>query len=179
MISRRKFLRLGLAGGALASVASVTGFVFAGYTLDEEKRARLRHLSAKEYLVLRAVARRILDGVDELLAIDDADPALYVDGFLPQLDSDNQRELRGLLHLVEHGTALFGSSRAGRLRRFTSLSADEQDAVLAEWQSSNLTVRRQGFQGLRSLCFMGYYRHDRAWPALGYSGPTIPHRGPT
>jgi hypothetical protein len=84
-----------------------------------------------------------------------------------------QRELRALLQLVEHGATVF----RGAATRFTRMSPAEQDATLRDWERSSLTLRRRGFQGLRTLCFLGYWRDDRTWPLIGYTGPMLPKRG--
>lgn len=183
VISRRGFLKVGLAGGALLSGATVLGLGAIGYSAPPRVAERLVHLSHKEYLVLRACVDRIvgplpaptlpLDEYRVATTADADDPALFLDGFLRFFDAPTRRELKGLLHLIEHSTSIFGSDAGGRLRRFTGLTGEEQDQVLREWQSSSLTIRRQCFQGLRSLVFMGFYRDPRTFAALGYDGPTL------
>lgn len=183
VISRRGFLKLGLGGTALLGSATVLGIGAIGYDVERRVAERLVHFSTKEYCVLKACADRIVGPLPtatqpleqiRIASIADADdPALFVDGFLRFFDAPTRFELKGLLHLVEHSASIFGSAAAGRLRRFTGLPGDAQDQVLREWQSSSLTIRRQGFQGLRSLVFMGFYRDPRTFAALGYDGPTI------
>ena len=174
MISRRRFLKWGLGGAALATSATVLGVGFWGYTVERRIAERLRFLSEKEYCVLRAAAGRIVgvgaaDGADSGSA--EIDVARFVDGVLRHFDAATRREVRGLLHLLEHSPLALGAG--ARWSRFSSAPAAAQDALLAAWQSSNLTVLRQGFQGLRSLVFMGYYRDPRTFAMLGYDGPTV------
>jgi hypothetical protein len=172
VISRRRFLRTSLLGGALLGVAAVVGRNVSGYRLDPEIAARLRALTPKEYLVLMAAARRILapDGADAP-PVDDR-VGLFVDGYLAGLDADLRGDVRALLSLVEHGSGPFRL----RVSRFTHMRAAEQDAALADWQASRLAVRRRGFQALRTLAFLGYYRDDRTWALLGYAGPLLPRK---
>lgn len=174
VISRRRFLRAGLVGGALLGAAALVGRQLSGYHVDAATARRLRVLSVKEYLVMQAVARRVLapDG-DDAPSADTVQVALGVDTYLDRLPPYVQRDVGALLQLVEHGSALF------RLRatRFTRMAADEQDATLADWERSSLTVRRRGFQALRTLAFLGYWRDDRTWPLIGYSGPMLPRHG--
>lgn len=153
--------------------AAIVGRSLSGYHLDATTAARLRALSPKEYLVMQAVARRVLaaDG-DDAPSADAVDVAGAVDTYVAKLPSSVQREVRALLQLVEHGSSLF----RGRATRFTHLTPAEQDATLADWQHSSLVVRQRGFQALRTLAFLGYWRDDRTWPLIGYSGPMLPKR---
>jgi hypothetical protein len=173
VISRRGFLRAGLAGAVVLGGAAVIGRQLRGYVVDAATAARLRVLSPKEYLVMQSVARRVLapDAADAPSA-DAVQTALAVDAYVAKLPPAVQREVAALLQLVEHGSSLF------RLRasRFTRMSADEQDATLRDWASSSLTVRRRGFQALRTLAFLGYWRDDRTWAVIGYTGPMLPRR---
>jgi len=173
VLTRRGFLRAGLVGGVLLGGAAVVGRSLSGYHLDEATARRLRALSPKEYLVMQAVARRVLapDGGDAPSA-DAVDVAGAVDVYVAKLPPAVQRDVRALLQLVEHGSSLF----RGHVARFTHLAPAEQDAVLVDWQRSSLTVRRRGFQALRTLAFLGYWRDDRTWPLIGYSGPMLPKR---
>jgi hypothetical protein len=173
VISRRGLLRAGLAGGLLLGGAAVIGRSLGGYRLDAGKAAQLRALSPKEYLILQAVARRVC-AVDEADAptADAVDAALAADAYVAKLPLSIQEEVRALLQLVEHGSAIF----QGGTGRFTQLSPDAQDAALRGWQQSSLTLRRRGFQALRTLAFVGYWRDDRTWPLLGFSGPMLPGR---
>jgi hypothetical protein len=173
VLSRRRFLRAGLVGGALLAGAAVIGRSLSGYHLDEATARRLRALSPKEYLILQAVARRVLapDAPDAPSA-DAVDVAMGADAYLAKLPPPVVREVRALLQLVEHGSALFQL----RGTRFSRMSPAAQDATLADWQRSSLTVRRRGFQALRTLAFLGYWRDDRTWPLIGYTGPMLPRR---
>ena len=173
MLTRRGFLRAGLVGGVLLGGAAIVGRSLSGYHLDPAVANRLRALSPKEYLVMQAVARRVLapDAADAP-SPDSIDVAGAVDVYVAKLPPAVQRDVRGLLQLVEHGSSLF----RGHVARFTHLGPEEQDATLADWQRSSLTVRRRGFQALRTLAFLGYWRDDRTWPLLGYSGPMLPKR---
>ena len=166
MISRRRFLRTSLFGAAALGLAGVVGRHLSGYTLAPETAKRLRVLSPKEYLILHAVAARVLapDGTDAPSA-DLVEATLHADAYLANVPKPLVDDVRALLHLFEH--------TASATSRFTHMHAEDQDAVLAGWQRSGLALRRQGFQALRTLAFMGYYRDDRTWPLLGYSGPMV------
>jgi hypothetical protein len=62
---------------------------------------------------------------------------------------------------------------AGFARRFTELSASDQDDVLAGLEESRIDVVRAGFQAMKSLVMMGYYRDPRTFAILGYGGPLL------
>jgi D-cysteine desulfhydrase len=174
VLTRRGFLRAGIAGSVLIGGAALVGRSLQGYAIDPATAGRLRALSPKEYVVMQAVARRVVaaDAPDAPSA-DSVDVAGAVDVYVAKLPPAVQKDVRALLQLVEHGSSLF----RGGTTRFTHLSPAEQDATLADWQHSRLTVRRRGFQALRTLAFVGYWRDDRTWPLLGYSGPMLPKRG--
>jgi hypothetical protein len=171
VISRRSFLRAGIIGSALGGGAVLIGRQLTGYSLDAEVGAKLRAFSAKEFLIMQAIARRLLAaderGKQDAPSAEHVGVALFVDSYVARLPVAIANEVRTLLHLVEHGGVLF------RLRptRFTRMVEAEQDATLADWQDSRLSARRRGFQALRTLAFLGYYRDARAWPLVGYSGP--------
>lgn len=172
MISRRGLLRAGLGGTLILGGAAVIGRSFSGYRLDDGKAKQLRALSPKEYLVLQAVARRVCASDDAAApTADTVDAALAADAYVAKLPEPIQEEVRALLQLVEHGSSLAG--------RFTRLTDAQKDAALRGWQTSSLTLRRRGFQALKTLALVGYWRDDRSWPLIGYSGPMLPRREPT
>jgi hypothetical protein len=166
---RRSFLRVGVWGGALLGVSAIVGRHLSGYTLPAGIVSP-RTLSNKELLVLAAAVARLVapDGPDAPVP-DALSIAGWLDGYLAGLDAPLRRDLRGCLQLLEHGSSLF------RLRasRFTHMTPAEQDATLSDWATSTLAVRRQGFQALRALAFLGYYREDRTFALLGYPGPIL------
>jgi hypothetical protein len=167
VISRRRFLRAGIVGGVLLGGAALLGRRLTGYTIDARAAAQLRVLSPKEYSILAAAARRIVapDG-DDAPAPDAVDCALAVDRYLLRLPPPLQRDVRALLLLFEHGSSVSS--------RFTRMSPAQQDAALAAWESSSLTIKRRGFQALRTLAFLGYWRDERTWHVIGYTGPMLP-----
>ena len=59
------------------------------------------------------------------------------------------------------------------LLRFTRLSASDQDRVLTSLQAHPSELLRGGFDGVKALVFMGYYRDPRTWSLVGYDGPLL------
>lgn len=162
--TRRRFLRrLVLGGGALA-LAGLTLHQSTGYA---DPPFPLLALSGKEAAVLLAAAARILDGLPPGVA---QEAARWVDGYLARQAPEVRREVRALLHLVEHAPPLL----ARRLSRFTRLGPEEQDAYLRAFAGSQRALLRQGWGGLKSLLLMGAYGQPATWDPIGYSGP-LPH----
>lgn len=170
-MTRRRLLKLSLLSGLVLSGGLLTLRHLTGgageYDVSDHVRRRLRCLSAKEFTVLAAVARRILSGVEPPLdATGDggAGVALWVDGYLSRLHSALQSDVRALLQLLEHSPLL-----SGRPGRFSQLPAADQEQVLRDWQGSGLALRRQGLQALKSMCCLAYYQDPRSFAAIGYS----------
>lgn len=150
-----------------------------GYAVPARVRGRLIWLSTKEYCVLAAVCRRVLDGVRP--AVSDGsegasgagaagpDTTLWIDRYVAVLPAGVQDDLRGLLHLVEHLPPLLGQGWA----RFTRLDPGAQDQVLRTLAGSERALFRQGAQALKSLACLAYYQDPRSFAAISYSGPMV------
>lgn len=169
-LSRRRFLRAGIAGGVALGVGGVLAWQTSGYEVPAAIASKLEALSPKEYLIVEALARRVLrgDGPGYPTA-DEVSAARFVDGLVARLDGETRLDLKRLLHLLEHGLPL----RAGKLGRFTRLSGEAQDAVLARMEQSEIGILRGAFESLKSLCLMAYFRDARTWGAIGYDGPLV------
>ncbi len=167
LLRRRSFLKRAALGGAALGLGGLTLGQAVGYGLPDGVAPVA--LSAKEWLVLEAVARRILDGLDERAA---PDAAVYVDGWLARQAPWVRQEVRGLLHLFEASPPWFTL----RLSRFTRLDPAEQDRYLRAWQTSSSGLVRQGFLALKGLCVMGGWRRPESFALCGYDGP-LPGRG--
>jgi hypothetical protein len=173
-LSRRR--ALGAVGAALLAVSTTLAVVrTSGYSVPPERAARLRVLSRWQYVVLAAAARRIAAAdVDDgsVPTPDDVDVAGFLDGYLANLPETMRRDFLRLLAFLEH-LAPLGCKLASR---FTRLSAQEQDRVLSALERSDQGLLRGGFDGLKSLVFMGYYRDARTWKVIGYAGPFVAAR---
>jgi len=173
-MNRRQFLRRTLAGAFLLSGAVIVGRHVGGYRLDPALSAGLKILSPKEALIFLVAARRLVaaDGPDAP-PLDELSALRFVDGYLAKLSEPMRDDVKALIMLVEHGSGVF----RGSTKRFTSMSIDEQDACLRDWESSRLVVRRQGFQALKTMALLAYWRDDRTWVLLGYGGPLVKRPG--
>ncbi len=156
---RRHFLRsfslvsLAIGGG----IALVRG---GGYSLPPG--VTVGQLAPWQWAVFDAVGARIL-------APERADVGSFADGYVAGLAARDRDDLMGLLAYVEHLAPL----AAGFGPRFTQLSPEQQDRVLTSIEQHPIGLLRGGFQSLKALALMAYYRHDASFAALGYGGPVV------
>ncbi len=151
-----------------------------GYSVPAGRERTLLSFSGWQYLVVAHVARRMTApdaiGVAAGAALPSADE-LDVAGFIDQRVAAMRPKVRGdllsCIGIVEHVSPL----AKGYTRRFTNLAPEDQDAVLASLEASDSSLMRCGFEGLKALCFMGYYRDPRTWAVLGYEGPWVAAKG--
>ena len=168
MLSRRQLFRYGLGGTALLAAGGV-GLALQG-TVMREPREPLRVLDATEFSVLAAVADRIAPGDGEAFpSAWEARVPERIDELLETIHPADVAELKQLLRLLE--SALFGFVLDGRPRTFTASSAEQQDAVLRDWQGSRIGVRRTGARALQKTVLAAYYGAPETWEAVGYPGP--------
>jgi len=172
-VSRRRLFELTAAaaltlGGLAAAVRTH------GYAVPVGRR--LVATSPWQFIVLQHAARRIAapdrEGAAAIPTVptaDDLDVAGFVDGWLVRMQPGVRRDFGRFLAYVEHVAPL----REGLVTRFSRLAPPEQDRVLAATEASSSDLLRAGFDGLKSLCMMGYYRDARAWSLVGYDGPLV------
>jgi hypothetical protein len=167
---RRRFLELGaaafIAAGAAAASVRVRGY-------DVPAGRVLVGMSGWQFVVTQHAARRIAasDRVDDpsIPTPDAVDVAGFVDGWTARMNEGIRRDFGRFLAYLEH-VAPLGVALASR---FTRLAPPEQDRVLGSVEASSSTMIRAGFEGLKSLVFMGYYRDIRTWRIVGYDGPWV------
>jgi len=172
--TRRQWLKGVVALGVVSAVSGVVALVrTSGYELEPDIAKKLVVFSPDEYVVAEAIASRIVapDRPDDptIPSAREVGVALFMDGYLAGMRPSMRRDLLRMLQYVEHVAPL----AVGHARRFSALPAEAQDEVLQAVASSRVTVLRAGFDGLKSLVMMGYYRDPRTWPILDYAGPTI------
>jgi hypothetical protein len=171
-LSRRRLLAgaaavLILGGSAVAVVRT------RGYALPAGKVTLL--LSPWQFVVVQHAARRIAapdrPAAEDpnIPSADDLEVASFVDAWLSRMHPRIQRDLGRFLAYLEH----LAPVAAGYASRFTRLAPADQDRVLASVEASSSDLLRAGFEGLKSLVFMGYYRDARTWAVVGYDGPLV------
>ena len=164
-MNRRTFLKRGLAGGA---VLLLGGGALALFPTKEQGAPThaLAVLEPRSFQVLVAIARRVVPPTADGVKV-----AEGVDALLRRAPLEAQRDFNRLLGLFEN--ALPGLLFDGRVLPFTRLSPASQDAVLAHWRDSRLTLRRTGYHALRRICLAVAYADEATWPALGYVPPPV------
>jgi hypothetical protein len=164
-------LKAAIAFGALGVVGSAVAIVRSrGYEVPDAVRDELVGLDGWQYVVVQHLARRVC-AADRpgVVTPDEADVAGFVDAYVAQMPARMRRDLGRFLAVIEQ-LAPAGLRLASR---FTRLGPGEQDRVLASLESHSSDLMRGGFEGLKALLFMGYYRDPRTWSLLGYDGPRV------
>jgi hypothetical protein len=167
-IPRRKVLKAAIASGALALVGGAVAF-FRTRGYEPSPGTRLVALSAAEGAILVQVARRICAGDADAPTADDVGVVAFIDAYAAHMPAHLRRDLGRFLVYIEQLAPL----GIGIASRFTTLASVEQDAVLASLEASSSDLFRGGFESVKALVFMGYYRDPRTWKILGYDGPLL------
>jgi hypothetical protein len=165
-LSRRRFL--GLVGAAAAAGLLPTGCAPEHPAwLQPPPGTALRTLGARSYATLAAASARLVGEPGAAwIAEGRVAPAATADAWLAALPALGERLAQGLL-LLELGTWPL----LAKLRPFTALPAEAQDAVLAELAGSRLGLKRELFGGLRSLAFLTFYADPAVRALIGHPGP--------
>lgn len=166
---RRRLLKAAVAGALLLGAGAAAAVRTSGYAVPPGRK--LTWMSPWQFVVFQHAARRIAApdraGDATIPSADDLDVAGFADGWIARMPAAVRRDLGRFLAYLEH-LAPVGSGYASR---FTRLSPADQDRVLAGVEASSSDPLRAGFEGLKSLVFMGYYRDPRTWALIGYDGP--------
>jgi hypothetical protein len=170
-LGRRRFLKAGIALALLVGGSAVAVVRTRGYALPAGRS--VSGLSVWQFVVVQHAARRIAasdrPGDPSIPGPDDTDVAGFVDAWVARMHPSIRRDLGRFLGYLEH----LAPVAVGMGSRFSRLSADDQDRVLSALEASSSDLLRAGFDGLKSLVFMGYYRDPRTWSILRYDGPTV------
>ncbi|MFQ5799897.1 MAG: hypothetical protein ACE5H0_14560 [Bacteroidota bacterium] len=172
--SRRTFLRQTAFGVAALWSSALLPISCSQYKdVPQEILRRLTFLSGHEYLVVKAVAGRLIRKV--LRTDPDAheiEIALRVDKFLAAAHPELQRQFHQLL--VVFNSPIFAFLFELRFSSFLDMDPPVQDAYLRSWMTSGIQFRRTAFQALKRLCVGLFYLDDRTWESIGYRGPLVP-----
>ena len=171
MLTRRRFITAGIAGGALLGVA--WWLRRRGPTAGDPRFATLSALDAEAPVVIAAIASVLLDGAlpadaaARAVAIDEtvAGVAQAIAGLPPAA----QKELGELFTLLGLAPARIALARV--TPAWSDASPAEVGAFLERWRTSSLTLLRSAYDALHQLVFAAWYGNPRSWPAIGYGGP--------
>ena len=171
MLSRRQFLKTGLAGGVLLATA------FALHRpLDRlGKRTLVENVpfDGALRLVMPALAPVILagalpvDGAARLAAIQRATDAVAI--AVSALSASAQREVAELFALLA-----FPPTRvavAGVSLPWPEATEEDISRFLERWRNSSLDLLKSGYLALHDLTFGAWYADPQTWAGIGYPGP--------
>jgi hypothetical protein len=168
MLSRRSFLRFGVAGTLLLAAAGVarSQLRYRPARADEPLQA----LRAGDGEVLGAIAPVILAGTAAAGA-DGAAVVASVDRAVSGLPPHLQSEVRQLLALLASwpGRRLL----AGITVPWREASAAQVHSFLEQWRFSRWALQQQGYHALHDLVLAAWYARPDAWPAIAYPGPPV------
>lgn len=131
----------------------------------------LRKLSPEEAHIVFAAARALLPDVPGQPIVDGPTwetVVSRVDQWLTYLTARSQLEVRGLLQLVERGTAIDG--RWAPLTRLTPEGAEQTLGAL----SRSTRLAGVAVRGLRDLLLVACWQEDGLWASIGWPGPWVP-----
>ncbi|MEN8183493.1 MAG: twin-arginine translocation signal domain-containing protein [Myxococcota bacterium] len=164
-LDRRRFLQ---AAGALAALGLLpTGCRPLPAQLAPPQGLRLGVLTPRSYATFGAASARLVGPEGgRLIGLGGIEPARTLERWLQRLPETAPLVQQALL-LLEFGVFPL----VGKLRPFTSLGGDAQDAVLAELMSSRFAWKRAVFGGIRSFAFLTFYADPASRTLTGYPGP--------
>jgi hypothetical protein len=168
-ISRRTFLKAGVAGGAALLLARWL------YT-STGASPQLPHptLDATARTIMAAIIPVLLEGAlptgadlptaraETLVAVEQAIAGL------PPATRDELGELFSLLAFAPTRCLV-----AGIWSPWSEASTDAIEGFLARWRDSRFALLRSAYGALHQLVLAAWYAQGRAWPAIGYAGPPL------
>lgn len=172
--SRRKFLkRTTLGAVALWSSSFLPSSCSRYEEVPGTIMDQLRFFSAHEYLIMKAVAARLVHTIRT--AEPDAERisiAIQADRYLADAHPETQRQFHQLLTVFN--SPIFAFLFDLRFSSFLDMESADRDSYLHDWMTSRIPFRRSAFQALKRLCMSLYYTDDRTWESIGYGGPFVP-----
>lgn len=169
-LSRRTLLKTGLIGAALVSVGSAA--LLLSPSRAESVPGKLALFDAKEAAILAALARRLCPAAPNSPGADAIGLVSLLDKALLGADEEAVKGLKVGLAIFDN--ALTGALFGERMRPFSQLDGEAQDAMIRNWQMSSVPFRRMLIHGLSALTMSVYWGDPRSWPSTGYGGPPDP-----
>ncbi|QJR15178.1 hypothetical protein [Usitatibacter palustris] len=167
MVSRRRFLQVGLAGAAVLVTVGLLNRRSAtpahNYRVLDEPTAMLLHSLVpvilagslpKDAATHAKAVREVVEAFDR--AISALSPAV-------QTEID---QLMGLLRFAPTRIVV-----AGVASPWDGAAPEDIAAFLQRWRTSRFDLLRAGYQALTQLTQGAWYGNPLSWPAIGYLGP--------
>lgn len=166
-LSRRDFLKMGLAGSAALTVAGV-GATLAGCGRNEDAAAQgFRFLRDADLKLLRALVPVALEGRPDAAVALDGLPLL--DGLLLRAGTPAQAEVRKLFDLLHLTPTRWLTT--GIRKPWDEASPGEVRAFLERWRTSSIAPFNAGYRALVKLATVPYYAQPAGYRSAGYPGP--------
>ena len=163
-VSRRSFLRVGLAGAITLAVAGGlyralnTPSPLGKFTLDGDAKAALAAIIA---VVLKGTIPASAQGTDA--ATD------RVQGAIAGLPLVTQKEIQELFALLTLGpTRRF---LAGIPDNWSEAKTDDVTAFLQNWRVHRISMLQSAYHALHDLIIGPWYADESTWVSIGYPGP--------
>jgi len=171
MLTRRQFIKTGIAGGLLLAAVALLQkpldragkqALVAGNPLDPSLRT-----------VVWAIAPVILQGAfptadpDRAAALERITKGVAL--AVGALSAASQKEVAELFALLAFAPTRIAV--AGLTASWDQAGAAEIEAFLKRWQHSRLELLKSGYQALHDLVLGAWYADPQAWAAIGYAGP--------
>jgi len=171
MITRRTFIKTGIAGATLLALAAAFQ-----RPLDRAGKQALvagNPLDASLATVVRAVAPVILQGAfpagEPQRALARERIARDVATAVSALGAGAQQEVAELFALLAFAPTRIAV--AGVATAWDQAGASEIEAFLRSWQHSRVDLLKSGYQALHDLVLGAWYADPQNWGAIGYPGP--------
>lgn len=167
VLARRTFLKLGLGGSLILTLARIGNGAFGATAptfrlLDERSAGLIRALAP--VILGSALPRERGPQEAALSAI-----ATSFDRMASTLAPAVQKEIADLLGFLD-----FAPTRVAFARLWTPVadcSPDELRAFLTRWRDSRFELQQASYQALTQLIHASWYDTPEAWGAIGYPGP--------
>ena len=173
--SRRKFLKQTAFGIVALSTARFVPSAIPTFRLPAGVESQLRFFSPKEFMIVQAVAERMIGKLDDKTPdAAHADVALRADRFLSEADPEIQGQFHQLLTVFN--APIFTFLFDFRFSSFINMTPDDQDTYLEDWMTSVLGFRRTGFQALKRTTLSMFYTEPQSWKEIGFDGMGVPQR---
>lgn len=174
MLTRRQFIRTGMAGAAALALGRLAyGPFSADPTFPVTATEQFKFLDAKSRTALAAIAAVMLEGAlpQDEVTHEDALQAVVLgaDTVIAGLPDKVQEEMRDLLMLLSQPLARRWV--VGVTSPWQTASRDDIVNFLNRWRFSSILLLRSGYQALHQILFAAWYGNPRSWVGIGYEGP--------
>jgi hypothetical protein len=166
LLTRRQFIKVGIAGAALLAAAR-----YLDRPLDTPSGS-YRVLDEKSARIVRALAPVVLAGslgAGETHARNVADVVAALDRAVSGLAPAVQDELAQLFSLLSF--APLRVALTGLWTPVDEATAGDIEAFLTRWRHSRFNLLRQSYEALTQLIQASWYGNSASWGAIGYPGP--------